>query len=85
MCLLNGEVSGRLPSVDFAVEEYVDTATDKRVTTYLPIKTIIKKMLQEFAMEPLHNIIINDVDQAGLKILEYNGTEPFYIMKNKIT
>ena len=82
MCLLNGEVSGQLPLADFAVEQITDTSTGEITFVKLPIKTIIKKLLQEFALELPHNIIINDIDEAGQELLEYQGTEPLYLFRN---
>ena len=81
MCLLNGEVGGSIPmSVDFGVEEIVDGEN----TTYekIPIKTIIREMLHTYALEPYHNIIINDLDDKGLELLEYRGEDPLYLAYN---
>lgn len=78
MCLLNGEVGGSIPmSVDFGVKEIVDGEN----TTYekIPIKTIIREMLHAYALEPYHNIIINDLDDKGLELLEYRGEDPLYL------
>ena len=78
MCLLNGEVGGSIPmSVDFGVKEIVDGEN----TTYekIPIKTIIREMLHTYALEPYHNIIINDLDDKGLELLEYRGEDPLYL------
>ena len=52
MCLLNGELSGSLfASVDFGKEEVYDTNT--RITTIndIPIKTIIREAVHEYAGE----------------------------------
>jgi hypothetical protein len=51
MCLLNGEFSGQLPPTDFAREQYTDLDTGVVTFKNLPIKTIIFKLLQEFALE----------------------------------
>ena len=78
MCLLNGEVGGSIPmSVDFGVKEIVDGEN----TTYekIPIKTIIRELLHAYALEPYHNIIINDLDDKGLELLEYRGKDPLYL------
>ena len=79
MCLLNGDIGGSLPaSVDFGVEEIYDgdTITYKKVQ----IKRIIKEMLHAYALEPYHNIIINDLDEKGLELLEYRGDSPAYLI-----
>lgn len=81
MCMLNGEVGGSLPaSVDFGVEEFVDK--ENQITTFkkVPIKKLIKEMLHAFAMEPYHNIIINDLESSGLELLEYRGDTPAYLL-----
>lgn len=85
MCLLNGEFSGQLPPTDFAREQYTDLDTGVITFKNLPIKTIIFKLLQEFALEQPHNIIINDIDESGQELLEYRGTEPLYLFKNLLT
>ena len=81
MCLLNGDLGGNLPaSVDFGVKEYVDL--EKQITTYekIPIKEIIREAIHAYALEPYHNIIINDLDEAGLELLEYRGDKPMYLL-----
>ena len=78
MCLLNGDVGGSIPmSVDFGVEEIIENG----VTNYykIPIKKIIREMLHAYALEPYHNIIINDLDDKGLELLEYRGENPMYL------
>ena len=83
MCLLNGDLGGNLPaSIDFGTSEYYDL--ESGVTTYekIPIKAIIKEALHSYALEPYHNIIINDLDTAGLELLEYRGEDPLYLLYN---
>lgn len=83
MCLLNGDVSGNLPfNVDFANEEYYDVNTKQTTFTKVPIKTIIVKALTEFGNELSHNILINNIDEAGQELLTYRGTEPLYLLKD---
>lgn len=83
MCLLNGEVGGQLPaSVDFGVEEFVDKEKMITTKTKVPIKKIIKEMLHAYALEPYHNIIINDLVDYGLELLEYRGDDPAYLLYN---
>lgn len=81
MCLLNGSIGGSLPaSVDFGVEEQYDRENDTVTYTKIPIKTIIREMLHTYALEPYHNIIINDLDDRGLELLEYRGDQPLYLL-----
>ena len=37
-------------------------------------------MLHTYALEPYHNIIINDLDDIGLELLEYRGDEHMYLL-----
>lgn len=86
MCLLNGDVGGNLTalSYDFGTVDVINkdgyTYTEK-----LPLKQIIKKAVHDFAKEPYHNIIVNDLDDCGLELLEYRGTEPLYFIYNPNT
>lgn len=80
MCLLNGEVGGNLPaSIDFGTEEYHDLETGTTYYNKIPIKQIIREALHTYALEPYHNIIIEDLEEAGLELLEYRGEEPIYL------
>lgn len=84
MCLLNGDIAGHLPhTTDFGVEEYFDG----NMTTYynIPIKTIIREMMQNFGNELVQNIVINDIEDAGLDLLEYRGDIDLYLLKNQST
>ena len=86
MCLLNGDISGNLPSqVDFGIEEYYDV--DAQVTYYnaIPLKTIIMNAVNVYGNEPIHNIVINDLDTVGLEQLRYRGEEPLYLIRNERT
>jgi hypothetical protein len=89
MCLLNGEVSGSIHanSSRFDVITEYDTVTGEKTETKLPIKDIIKEMVHGHAGEPLHNIIVNDLDEYGIQVLEYRGSKPLYILfdKNNLT
>ena len=79
MCLLNGEVGGSLPaSIDFGTEEYVEG--DMITYSKIPLKKIIREMLHTYALEPYHNIVINDLDDKGLELLEYRGDMPMYLL-----
>ena len=81
MCLLNGEVSGAFEaSIDFGqIEEQTldNTWTIKKIT----IPEIIKNLVHTYGKEPLHNIVINDLDIYGKELLEYRLEIPAYIYK----
>ena len=81
MCMLNGEVGGSLPaSIDFGVEEYYDLETLTTTYTQIPIKKIIREAVHAYALEPYHNIVINDLEESGLELLEYKGEDPAYLL-----
>ena len=82
MCLLNGDLAGALPhTTDFGVEEYYDKNTGVTTYTDIPIKNIIREAVQNFGNELAHNIIINDIEDAGLELLEYRGNTPLFMFR----
>lgn len=81
MCLLNGDLSGSLfASVDFGKEEVYDTKTKITTINDIPIRTIIREAVHEYAGEPWENIVINDLDDLGLELLDYKGSAPLYLI-----
>ena len=44
------------------------------------LKDIITEAVHEYAKEPYHNIIVNDLDDVGLELLEYRGTTNLYLI-----
>ena len=91
MALLNGEVSGKIHanSTRFdIVEELIYDGMGKikdRREIKIPIKEIIQELVHEYGNEPLHNIIINDVDDYGLELLEYRGKDPIFLYRDYFT
>ena len=84
MCLLNGDISGSLPHItDFGIEEYYDSQTNTTTYTSIPIKRIIRESVQNFGNELAQNIIINDIEDAGLELLEYRGDTPIYMFREE--
>lgn len=83
MCLLNGEVAGSLPhSTDFGSEDSYDSTTGITTHYKISIKTIIKEAVHHFGNELWQNIIINDLDDWGLRVLEYRGDQALYLFRN---
>ena len=84
MSLLNGDIGGSFEAqTDLGVEEIVSyDENNDEIIEYkkIPIKTIIRKMLQHYAGEPIQNIIINDVDDYGLELIEYRGETPLFFI-----
>lgn len=81
MCLLNGDVGGTLNAqVQFdSIEE--ETEDGEWKITKFPIKDIIRDSLHQYAGEPYHNIIINDLDDLALELLEYRYDQPMYLVR----
>lgn len=86
MCALNGEIGGSLTSsVDFGTVEDIETLpSGEKITkiTHLNVKDIIRNVVHLYGGEPLHNIIINDLDMAGLELLEYRYDIPMYLYRD---
>ena len=85
MCLLNGEVGGVfMAQTDVGQIETTttDEETGSEITRLeaLKISTIIKEMLVGIGGELPQNIILNNVDDYGVELLTYIGSEPLYII-----
>lgn len=90
MSFLNGDLGGIIPaSWDFATEDVnaqdengMNLVDDSGYAVIenrrIPIKQIIQEAVHEFAQEPWQNIIVNDLDDYGIELLEYQGNTPFY-------
>lgn len=87
-CLINGEIGGSLPAtIDFGKIDTYSRNDEKelvKTTTYLEIKDIIKNSMMVYGGERLENIIINDVDDYGLELLNYNSDTPLYMLYNYV-
>lgn len=82
-CLINGDVAGKHAfAVDYGVEENYDRET--RITTYkdILIKDIIYEMMLNMGNELPENIIINDLEDAGVELLEYRGDTTMYLLRD---
>lgn len=51
----------------------------------LPLERIIREAVHAYALEPYHNIIVNDLDEYGLEQLTYNGETPMYALRDPDT
>lgn len=84
MCRLNGTVNGALSAEhDFGTIE--EALADGTITlTKLPLKTIIRSAIKQYAQEPEENIIINDLDdENSYELWEYDAVDPFYYFRTK--
>ncbi len=53
--------------------------------TKIPLEKIIRESVHAYALEPYHNIIINDLEDYGLEQLTYIGDEPLYAFRKVST
>ena len=84
MSLLNGDIGGVITqlAVNFSDEdviEYSSSGSATITTKKVPIKNIVLNAVHEWAQEPWYNIIINDLNDYGLELLEYQGEKPVYL------
>ena len=74
MCLLNGDVAGSLPySVIFDTLEEISEDGTTVQKTKVKVRDIIRHAVEELGGEQPYNIIINDLEDAGLTLLDYKG------------
>lgn len=81
MCMLNGELGGIINS-SASLDSYdeIDRNNNKR-TIKNPLKQVIRELVYHYGKEPMHNIIINDLDMTGLELLEYRYDAPLYLIR----
>ena len=82
MCLLNGDLGGNLTAI-YYVFDSVQQQNSYESAYYkkkLPLWQIIREAVHTYALEPYHNIIINDLDDWGLELLSYRGEDPMYFI-----
>lgn len=73
MGYLDGTFGGTLPmQVNFGVEDYIQP-NGNIISTKIPLYKIIQQAVHQYGGEPLHNIIINDLDQSGYELWDYRG------------
>ena len=99
MALLNGDLGGIFPhAIDVGTieEPAIDEETNEPITdpktgeiytnkVPITIKQIIIDMIHKYGGEPFHNIIVNDLDDNGLIMLDYNGDNKIYLFRNVMT
>lgn len=81
MCLLNGDIGGVIESLtaDFGKYDQIDNKGNLLRRDY-QIKEIIKEAVHHYGKEPYSNIVIKDLDMAGLELLEYRGDKSLFLL-----
>ena len=78
MCLLNGDVGGKLPSyVQFDVMD-TQAPDGTFISQKVLIYDIILELLNHFGEEDLNNIIIQDVPLRIKQVMKWNGSNSLY-------
>ena len=81
MCLLNGDIGGTINSLSADFGTYDEIDADGTVTNYdYPIKEIILEGVHQYAGEPYHNIVVEDLDDQGFELMEYRGDVDLYML-----
>ena len=79
MCQLNGEMGGILMAqTDFGQIESYDEFGN-RTLKKIPIQQIITDMIHQYADEDFSKIIIEDIEDYGLNLQTYRGSDPCYL------
>ena len=82
MCLLNGSCGGAIgQTTNLGQYIYDDIELNKEVRVDRKLKDIVFDLVHTYGLEPIQNIIINDIDNYGIELLEYRGETPLYLFK----
>ena len=81
MCLLNGDIGGRLPaSIEF--DKYdTHTSTGEWITERPTIVHIIRELVNHWGGEQLGKIYINDLDTRVKQVVKWLGSKPVYLIR----
>lgn len=82
MCLLNGDIGGHINAETNFGEVDIKNADGSTTTESIPIKDILNEMLHHYGQEPWANIIINNLEDYGLKMVDNNSENVFYLWRN---
>ena len=86
MCLLNGELGGVVNSLTWDFGTYDEISADGTIVNKDNLlKDIIIEAVHEFAKEPYHNIVVNDLDTFGVELMEYRGSDTMYMLSDQST
>ena len=78
MCLLNGEVGGKIPaSTQFDEYETIDE-NGKWIITKPTIVQIIRELVNHFGNEQLSKILISDIPLRLKQVVKWTGSDPIY-------
>lgn len=79
MCLLNGDVAGKLPaSIEFDKYDTIDS-NGEWITERPTIVRIIRELVNHWGQEQLGKIYINDLDVRVKQVMKWIGSKPVYL------
>lgn len=79
MCLLNGDVAGKLPaSIEFDKYDTIDS-NGEWITERPTIVRIIRELVNHWGHEQLGKIYINDLDERVKQVMKWIGSKPVYL------
>ena len=79
MCLLNGEMGGKLPAATVFSEADVLDADGNYVKEYFLIKDIIRTLIEQYG--GIKKYTISDVDDTTFKVMTWGGNNTLYKYK----
>lgn len=83
MCLLNGDCGGIInASTVFDTVETVDE-NGNIIISRPTIYQIIMELVNHFGKEPLHKIIISDLDSRVKQVMKWSGSSPLYMVQKE--
>lgn len=82
MCLMNGEISGKLPAPVALHEKYIREDEDTTVIKPVNMYDIIREAVIHLGGEDPSKVIINDLPLKVKKIIRYIGNKPLYFDEN---
>lgn len=83
MCLLNGTCGGIINAS--TVFDTVETVDEKGniIISRPTIYQIIMELVNHFGKEPLHKIIISDLDTRVKQVMKWSGSSPLYMVQKE--
>ena len=83
MCLLNGTCGGIIPaSTVFDVVDTIDN-NGHSITTRPTIYQIIMELVNHFGNEPIHKIIISDLETRVKQVMQWTSSSPLYMVQKQ--
>lgn len=76
---LNSTSSAKSNDNNYELRDLYEIAEEYTIKK-IPLEKIIREAVHAYALEPYHNIVINDVDKYGLEQLQWRGDKPLIMI-----